>query len=185
MRNLTCTLSVLFIFYMSIGSASSLQGNSLHTTSKQPETIVKEYLNWYKLNRDRLEKINMVPGIPGDSTHAYTVDFTIVESYLREIKKSGFVSNSYIREFREYFKASDDYLKKNPQFDGPAYGFGIDLVFKAHDYFEIENNLQRMKVHSKSISGDKAKIIIQIASSKMIFNLTKSGRSWLIDSLTY
>ena len=181
MRHLTFIFGLLLVIFLSNGIA----GPRKKGMATRPETVIKAYVNWYKHNRERLEKFNMVPGSPGDSTHAYAVDFTVAEAYLRDIKKSGFVSDQYIDNFREYFKANDDYMKKNPQFDGPAYGFGIDLVYKGHDTPEIEYHLKKFKILSKSISGNKAQIVVKMASSKYIFNLSKSGKSWLIDSLTY
>ena len=153
--------------------------------TETPKRVTRDFLIWYKDNRENLEKFQLVSGKPGDSTTAYRVDFEETEKYLRELKKSGFVSDQYIASFRKYFKESDANLKKYSQFDGPAEGFGFDLVLKAHDYNEILDHINKMKVITKPINADTAKVYVKFPTVVMLLQLSRSGKSWLIDSLDY
>ena len=47
----------------------------------------------------------MPKGGLGENTPFYYVDFIQTEKYLKELKQSGFVSETYLNEFREHFKS--------------------------------------------------------------------------------
>ncbi|HUH33034.1 MAG TPA: hypothetical protein VLZ28_03720 [Daejeonella sp.] len=154
--------------------------------SKQtPKRVAHNFLNWYKDNRENLEKFKLITGKPGDSTTAYRVDFQEAEKYLSELKKSGFVSDQYIASFRKYFEEGDANLKKYPQYTGTAMGFGFDLVLKADDYKEILDHINKRKIITKPVDANTVKVYIRFPTVVMLLKMTKSGNTWLIDSLDY
>ncbi|NEU08746.1 hypothetical protein GZH53_10520 [Flavihumibacter sp. R14] len=161
--------------------------NPDHTTKplEAPKKVVRDFLKWYKENRERLGTFRLVPVKPGDTTKSYRVDFRETEKYLSELKKSGFVSDQYIISFRKYFETADANLAKYPQYDGPAVGFGFDLVLKAHDYGEILDHLNKLKFVIKPVNADSTKVYVRFPTVIMALTLSRSGSTWLIDSLDY
>ncbi|HVE61147.1 MAG TPA: hypothetical protein VNA26_04970 [Chitinophagaceae bacterium] len=154
--------------------------------TKNPETVVHNFLKWYKNNDVRLNSIPLIKGGAPDTTTFYSVDFTQTEKYLSELKKSGFLSDKYLNDLRTYFKSSNDSLKKYPQNDGPAYGFDFDFIMQSQDYMDIMENIDSLKILSKKISGNSATIIIdRLPKMKMAYGLSKQGNTWLIDTFGY
>lgn len=150
-----------------------------------PKKVVRDFLTWYKNNRENLQKYVLVPVNTGDSVRAYRVDFKEADKYLNELKKSGFVSDKYIASFRKYFEESDANLEKYPQYDGTPNGFGFDLVLKASDHNEILGRLSKIKIITKPVNAETAKVYIRFPTVVMALTLTRSGKTWLIDSLDY
>lgn len=153
--------------------------------AETPKKVVRNFLKWYKENRAGLEKFDLVTAKPGDKTKAYRVNFSETEKYLNELKKSGFLSDQYINTFRRYFETADANLEKYPQYDGPAQGFGIDLVLQAHDYGEILDHLKKAKYLVKPVNQNSTKVYVRFPTVVMLLKLTKTGNTWLIDSLDY
>jgi hypothetical protein len=178
---------VLTLLIVSSYTSGATQLNNVHTirTVEKPKKVVRNFLNWYKENRERLNKYRLVSGDPENKTKAYRVDFAETEKYLNELKKSGFVSNQYISTFRKYFRTADANLEQYPQYEGPPEGFGFDLVLKADDYKEVLDHFAKMKVITKPVNADSVKVYVRFPTVVMMFRLSRSGKSWLIDSLDY
>ncbi|WP_051189392.1 hypothetical protein [Daejeonella oryzae] len=153
--------------------------------AETPKKAVRNFLKWYEENMERLKQFDLISGKPGDSTKAYRVNFGETEKYLAELKKSGFVSDQYINQFRNYFKIADANLEKYPQYDGPAQGFEFDLVLQTHDLDETFHLAKKGQYVLKPQSPDTTKVYIRLTTIVMLLKLTRSGNSWLIDSLEY
>ena len=186
LMNILVSIIMAVLLFTSTGSRAMHTDHNLTITSAEaPKKVVLDFLKWYKENRERLDKFDLVSGKPGDSTKAYRVDFNETEKYLAELKKSGFVSDKYIDSFRQYFITADANLEKYPQYDGPAEGFGYDLVLKAHDYGEILDHIRKMKFVTKPVNADSSKVYVRLPNVVMVMILSRSGNSWLLDSLDY
>ena len=182
--------SILIMLIALLLPISSIQGkyreySSSVTLKGNPKRVVHNFLMWYKKNRTNLQKFRLVRANPGDSTKAYRVDFKETEKYLTELKKSGFLSDQYINSFRQYFETADANLKMNPQYDGPAEGFGFDLVLKAEEADEILDRIPKLKMVTKPIDPDTTKVYVKLPYVYMVLKLIRSGNTWLIDSLDY
>lgn len=180
----TSIIIILFIS-ASFAKANGTYNSRVQKTDLQPKQVVRSYLLWYKSNRNRLENFELVKGGKSDERIPYSVDFEQTERYLAELEKCGFVSGRYITKFREYFKNCDRDLKRYPQYDGPAQGFGFDLVLKAHDYNQVLNNIKRMRVLSTREGENNATIKIKFPTVIMVFTLARINGAWLIDTLGY
>ena len=178
-------LVLLLLSALTRADAAALTSSDKASAADAPKTVARDFLKWYKANRERLDKFDLVFGKPGDSTQAYRVNFAETEKYLAEIKNSGFVSDKYINSFRKYFITADATLEQYPQYDGPAQGFGFDLVLKAHDYGEILDHLKKVKFITKPGTNGTMKVYVRFPGIVMVLVLSKSGGSWLIDSLDY
>lgn len=185
MKIIASIILVVLLFVFHDSQARHPEHYNKEKPAATPKKVVRNFLKWYDENRERLEKFDLVTGKPGDSTNAYRVNFSETEKYLSELKKSGFVSDQYINTFRRYFETADANLEKYPQYDGPAQGFGIDLVLQAHDYGEILNHLKKAKYIEKPVNQNSTKVYVRFPTVVMLLKLTKTGNTWLIDSLDY
>lgn len=182
--------AIIVILIALLFPINNVQGMHLEFSSSvkskgNPKRVVHDFLMWYKNNRANLQKFQLISGKPGDSTKAYRVDFKETEKYLSELKKSGFVSDQYINSFRQYFETSDANLKKNPQYDGTPAGFEFDLVLKAAEYDQILGRISKLKMVLKPLNPDSTKVYVKLPYVYMVLTLSRSGNSWLIDSLDY
>jgi hypothetical protein len=149
-----------------------------------PDSTVIAFLKWYRDNEDRLHQIQLLKGGLKDTTTFYSVDFKATERYLYELKKSNYLSDRFLNELRLHFTQSNEYLKKNPQNDGPAPGFEADLIMKAQDYMDVWENLNSVKVIDRKLDGNNAFIKFLFAGYyKTKYYLTNNGNTWLIDSI--
>ena len=149
-----------------------------------PKKTVINFLKWYKSNEKRLNDIKILKAGLTDTTTFYSVDFKETETYLKELKKCNFLSNTFLHDLRKRFADLDSLLKQYPQNDGPVMGYDIDLIMKAQDYMDVWENLNSSKIISRSITKNKATIKLQfIANCKYIYSLTKYGDKWLLDRL--
>ncbi len=158
----------------------------MNAEDSKPETVVNNFLKWYKNNDARLNSIPLIKGGAPDTTSFYSVDFTQIEKYLNELKKSGFLSDKYLNDLRSYFKNLNDSLKKYPQNDGPPFGFDLDFIMKAQDYTDIMDDLDSLKISTKKIENNHATVIIdRLPPMKMVYSLSKKVNDWLIDTFEY
>lgn len=149
-----------------------------------PEQTVISFLKWYRDNENRVKQHILVKGGLTDTTTFYSIDYKGTEAYLAELKKSKFLSNTFLKNLREYFIECDRKLKEHPLNDGPPWGFEADLIMKCQDYMDVWVYINKAKVIKKKINGNKARIILHfVANYKMDFTLTRIKNKWLIDSI--
>lgn len=163
------------------------------TDSVAPVKVIFSFLKWYNDNHLNLTD-NLVLNSWGsekwDSTKYYAVNFPETEKYLSTLKSTGFISETYISQWRNYFKKCEEEFIKNPEKDGPPSGFDYDFIFHSQmsPYYsnlkQDEDSLTQSSVISKRIQNSKAKITIVFPSKdKYEFQLTLVNDNWLIDDI--
>lgn len=149
-----------------------------------PDRIIIAFLEWYRDNEDSLHQIQLLTGGLDDTATFYSVNFKETERYLSELKKSGYLSDTFLDELRKHFDQTNKYLKQHPQNDGPAPGFEADLIMKSQDYMDVWENLANVKVIDKKIDGSKAFVKLLFTSNyKTKYYLTIYKEKWLIDRI--
>ena len=141
--------------------------------------------NWDTLNVDLLNPIidNSLQSFP-DSTKPYKINYDNAEIYLNQFRQSGYISDSYINSFRDYFKQCQKEFEITPQFDGPPYGFEFDFVFRSQMYDYEKKSPDSARVTDISIEGDKAKASVKYFEEYFYYyQLTKTNDKWLIDNI--
>jgi hypothetical protein len=144
---------------------------------------VVNFLEWYRVQQVWLNQIPMVNkvGRNHEPIH-YSVNFRQTERYLKELKRSGFISDRYIRRWRAYFKECDKNFKKNPVDDGPPDGFEFDLVMWSNSDYEEELAALDKAVVVESYQ-DKRNAIMVIKFSggrKLRYTLLRESIKWKI-----
>lgn len=169
-------------------SASAVKAETVGlSVEQQPAKTIIDFLIWYRENRDRLGKIQLVnnaDGMGSSPSKHYSVNFKNTEVYLMEIQKSTFVSEAYINDQRQYFKKCSQQLKETLQNDGPPAGFEFDLILLSQDYEEDLANLDKSIVTTIDLKDKNAKLKLTFQSeSALIFTISKNNGQWLIDKI--
>lgn len=161
---------------------------------KRDEAAIKRsvvgFLNWYKINGDRLQRTPIITGFNEDSLKkdsTVKINMKAVEEYLNNIKTSEYVSNIFLNTLRTTYKNVLDTLDKHPLKDyfGPISGLEADLIlgFEPEEVLDYINKGIFTKVY---IIDNKALIRFKVSKfCACIFTLTKDHGKWLIDTLNY
>lgn len=152
---------------------------------KQPAGTVLNFLRWYRSNVHQLKKIEIVTHSTNpDSSMYYVVNDAGTEQYLEALKQSGFVSDTYITNWRAYFKKCNDNLLKTPQTEAPVQGLDFDLVMLAKEYEEDLNGIERSTVEYVNVANDKGSITVGLPTvGRLKYRITKQDGKWLIDDI--
>ncbi len=175
-------LILVLLFIPGTGLSEKGEKNQPGLT-KEPVKTVINFLKWYKENEKRLSKIQLVNMPPIEETNSfYTVNFDETERYLTELKESGFVSDKYLEQWRDYFKKADIKLRQDPVNDGPPDGFEFDFILRTQDIDETLEAINNPKLISSQIIKDNAIVKLNIVM-RLEYKLTKHGDKWLIDDI--
>lgn len=171
------------------GAANDVQGTSNgsvddESLSKEPVKTVVDFLRWYKKDHGALDQLHLVQhaGAEYDSTKFYAVNFVETEKYLDTLRASGYISEKYLNKWRAYFKEQDDFMTKNPQNDGPPYGFEYDLVLMTQEVDQAMDGIDHIKVTDVNETSDSAAVKVDIMT-KLGFTLSKHNGKWMIDTI--
>lgn len=142
-------------------------------------TLIRNFLKWYQLNYIEINSISLVD-LKEDSLAAqYEINLKNIERYLDIFKKSGYVSEVYINNMRDYFKKANENLLKTKQNDGPPEGFESDLVLFTQEPEDILKHLNSIKIEQISINKCK----VHSLASDLIFTLKFQNGNFLIDKI--
>lgn len=189
-----CTCLVLAAACTSTDSKLPIPGNNLAVNAPQPSdegfklqpaNTILGFLQWYRQNVTRIKQIEMVsPSTDPKLNGAYAVNFTATEQYLDELKKSGFVSDTYISNWREYFKQADEKLKKTGQREGPVKEFEKDFVMWSKDYTDDLKRIEKSTVEYQKAANDEGVVMIGLPTvGRVKYKISKQNGKWLIDDI--
>ena len=174
--------SLLFCFLLFISACSP----NIKCT-QEPSTTVLSFLKWYSVNLKSVGNINMVNNNGNtivDSTKLYSVNFDSTEKYLSVSKKSGFISDKYINQWREHFKQVDEDFKTNPQYDGPPEAFDFDLVMCSQEYDDDLKNIDKATIINQQKENNACVLTLKFLSGmKLEYHLTNNNNKWEIDEI--
>lgn len=148
-------------------------------------------MQWYKNIENKIETVQIIKGLnekeekKGDSLAR--IDMDAVDVYLFNLKKSNFVSQSFLNNLRYYYQEIAVTLKKYPLVDyfGPIGGLEADLIlgFEPEETLDYINKGVFTRIY---IVGDKAIAQFDIVNHvHLIFTLSKVEEKWLIDDLEF
>jgi hypothetical protein len=179
-------VSILLIF-------SLLYINNLHAQIKinkddelKIKSVVVNFLNWHKNGEpdSTSVKYSLTKNGYPDSTTKTLIDFNGVEIQLEQLKRSGFISDTFINNLRQYFVEVNKILEKRnlspdllriPELDD-------DYILKTIEPSEVLDKISQGRFDKIQIRADKAIAGFKISKQAiMIFTLTKIKNSWKID----
>lgn len=195
--------SILFLQSCQNKDNSQLDNNSItkvESINKKSETnsinnkeqvdLVKNFMKWYIKNLDTLYKFNTIEGGMSEKENEeaknYFVNFSEVEKYITELKKSSFLTDNFLKNERQIFVEGDEYFKKNPENDGPPYGFDYDRFFYTQETFEEDlPNIDKTKyvVNQKDEFNSEVRFYLPICGINYKYSLKRIGTKWFVEKI--
>lgn len=193
MKNLVCLGLFLIVFFVglccTLPEIAHCQTKKFNDINKDavlasPGVIAKTYLGWYVANKARLDRIAIfAPDTASDTTY-YKVNFKRVDYYLRQIKKSGYVSNTYIDTLKFNYMKADKNLRSQPQNDGPIKGFEVDPILGIMEESEITDHSNMLKIQKVIVKTNKAIVYGRLLYNLRIkFELSQIDGIWMVDCM--
>jgi hypothetical protein len=149
-------------------------------------TTITNFLRWYQLWETRPGPRNypFKGGYPDSSN--YWLDTLALKQYIAGLKKGGYLSDVFLDGIRQHYIAGGEYLKSNPQNDGPVMGFEGDDVMIGQDYIDVYDQLSNAMIRRCQQGNGKAIMKLTFGNFfRMRFHLTNQNNRWQIDSLGY
>ena len=180
---LTILAAVVFLVFIPCTNNSQTGKEIQPDLTKEPVKTVVDFLKWYRENYEKISKIQMV-NIPPleDLDSVYTVNFEEIEEYLTFLKTSGFVSDKYLQQWRDFLVKAGKKLEQDKVNDGPPEGFDFDFVLWTQEIRETLEAIKNPKLISSKSTQNKAVVRIYILM-RLEFKLSKQNDKWLIDDI--
>jgi hypothetical protein len=177
---------IVLIFILGLSCSTKKSDND----NEQIEKQIKNFLTWYSQNWDTLNVDLMNPIVdnmwldPPDSTRPYRVNFEKAEIYLSQFSKAGYMSDTYLDNFRQYFRTCQADFEKSNQYYGPAEGFEFEFVFRSQMYDYESKNPDKAIVTDIMVDNSKATATVKFYETYFyIYKLTKTNGIWQIDQI--
>lgn len=158
--------------------------------NKEQVALVKNFMKWYINNLDTLYKFNTIEGgmsgKENEEAENYFVNFSEVEKYIAELKRSCFLTDNFLKNEKQTFVEGDQYFKKNQENDGPPHGFDYDRFFYTQETFEEDlPNIDKAKydVTQKDELNSEVKFYLPICGINYKYSLKKINTKWFIDKI--
>ncbi|HEY0109080.1 MAG TPA: hypothetical protein VGB67_05575 [Fibrella sp.] len=149
------------------------------TETQQAGQTAIAFLHWYKTHlqaANRFLLVNQQAGKP------YSVNLKNGERYLAFLKSSQFLTDTYLSQWRTYFKERNEGFRLNPQVEGPPTGFEYDLVMLTQDVDKQLASLKSMKIDKVTVVQNKATVVLTLLDAYE-FRLIRQNNHWLINEI--
>ncbi len=137
------------------------------------------FLTWYKTQLPALSRILLVNQSPGKP---YSVNLKNGEQYLVYLKSSHLLTNTYLNEWRTFFKERDAGFRFSPQSEGPPTGFEYDLVMLSQEVDLQMASLKSLKIDRITIAKNRATVELTLLGAYE-FRLVKQNGRWMINEI--
>ncbi|MFD2934868.1 hypothetical protein [Spirosoma flavum] len=147
--------------------------------SLQAGQVVLAFLSWYKTH---MQAINRRPLINQPVGKPYSVNLKNGEYYLAYLKSSHLLSDTYLNQWRIYFKEHNKSFRLNPQDEGPPDGFEFDLVLQSQDVEKQLASLKSMKINKVTIVRNQATVALTLLGAYE-FRLVRQSNHLVINEI--
>lgn len=189
MSNFKNVIVILFVVLLFSDIKSFGQSRQGIFDKKVIKSSVFGFLEWYKKKLSDTTQNNYLLAKGGypDTTTSRRIDFSGVEKYLEELRKSGYLSENYLCGLQGYFKDIDDtLLKMDTKKDLiPVSGLDVDFILRTGEPESILNQLNKAKILKIYVAYDKSIVKLKISTIGMLFTLSRFGTVWKIDYVGY
>lgn len=142
---------------------------------------VKNFLQWYG---DHYNEVNSFKLVNQGDGSPYSVNFEETEKFLSFLSSSGFVSETYLKSQRTYFKEVGLAYEQNPINEGPPPGFDLDIVLLTQEPERVIEKGKNPVVVSSKIEGDFVTLNLDL-EMRLQFKLSKINGSWKIHRIKF
>lgn len=155
-----------------------LATNSVGDSQRASQTVVA-FLSWYKTHLLPISRILLVNQLPDKP---YSVNLKNGERYLAYLNSSHLLTDTYLSEWRTYFRERDAGFRLSPQSEGPPNGFEYDLVMLSQEVDQQMASLKSLKIDKVTIVKNRATVELTLLGSYE-FRLVKQNSRWLINEI--
>ncbi|MBK0403233.1 hypothetical protein I5M27_09565 [Adhaeribacter sp. BT258] len=186
MKNIAVALCFLFI----IGCNSKegitetrkndeIQNESSNQKQKVDSTI-KHFLIWYRDNYKELSQIDFATKEKND--RYYVVNFDNVNLFIEKLRASGYLSDAYLANLKQYFNDCNKSLLEEKIEEGEIDCLGFDLILNTHEIDESLSKVETAKIRNTILKSDSATANIELVY-KLKFALSENSSFWKIDKI--
>lgn len=161
-----------------------LTNGRIRLNTKQNEQAKKaavQFFKWFYANEDSLNTYKIFYLAGKDSARNWKLDFKEINKYIRHLKSSNMVSDSFCNTFIKKMKWIDRMYKKNPNdsYKQEEYNNGLIIEFRDIDF--LKKNLNKLIVARSSKHNNYTYLGLGISEQNQIgISLTKVKNKWLV-----
>lgn len=188
-------LIILPLFFCSQSGICQIKSKQQNSDSHKIEKTVSNFLKWYKSRENDTAKngtsrpsYSLTKGGYPDTTTKQVINMEGVEVYLSYLRKSGYFSESYLNDLRQYFKEIDKGMQTAPKTNTliAVPGLNTDWILKTFEPEMVLDHIKNGRFDKVNIIYNKAIVRFRISKVvQMLFTLTKINNKWLIDYIGY
>ncbi|MFD2937033.1 hypothetical protein [Spirosoma flavum] len=180
----TRIIGLLMAFLISITPLIAAKRGTPHepaisTDSTVAVRTVQNFLRWYKANIGATSRIILVNQNPGKP---YSVNIKNTEQYLATLRSSHLLTDTFLNEWRTFFKERQTGFQATPQREGPPTGFDYDLVMLSQEVDMQLDSLKTLKIKSVKLKQNKAAVKFFLLADYE-FRLVQQNNRWLINEI--
>lgn len=178
---------LILVLLFSMFFISCYAQNKSEENEQKIKHSIKSFLKWYNEKGNHLGNSNLIKGYNTDSIKTgdslVRIDMNEVAIYLNNLKKSSYVSSSFLNSLKDIYQNVSDSLIKYPlkNYFGSIGGLEADPIF-GFEPEEILDHIDEGEFNKIYVIFDKAIVKFDITKiNQYIFTLTKVNNEWLID----
>lgn len=152
------------------------QAKRMASDTQQVQQTVLDFLNWYKINCEAINRIVLVEQALGKP---YSVNRKNSERYLTYLKSSHLLTDGFLDQFRAFFRERNIAFQQNPQFEGPPDGFEFDLIMLNQEVDKQLDSLDSLQMGKVSMNPEQAVVGFTLLDAYE-FRLEQQNGRWLI-----
>ena len=174
-------LAVLVTVAEPINATNNTISQAFTTTTGSTEATrtVQDFLHWYKAHIGETSRIILVNQQPGKP---YSVNSKNTEQYLATLRSSHLLTETYLNEWRTFFKERQAGFRATPQREGPPTGFDYDLVMLNQEVDMQLESLKTLKIKSVKIKQNQASVKFFLLADYE-FRLVRQNNRWMINEI--
>ena len=129
-----------------------------------------------------MQAVNRFPLVNQQAGKPYSVNVKNGERYLACLKSSHLLTDTYLNQWRTYFKERDAGFRLSPQEEGPPTGFEYDLVMLTQDVDQQLASLKSVKSSKVIVVKNRATVVLTLLDTYE-FRLVRQNNRWLINEI--
>ena len=185
-----------FCFFVLLVSCGDQQSPSpAHTAGKIPHAavtdsntivqVVKDFLQWYKVNYDTLNSNPLVTLVSKGNDTRYRVNFENAVTYLKLLQSSEKLEAEFINKMNSRLQSCDSAFMYKKQNDGPPEGFEADLLLLTQEPEIFLENIENLTFNISTVNHNgRYNVQIPQVGNTLMFELSAIGNNFKITAIT-
>jgi hypothetical protein len=171
MKQIIFAACCMAFFLASCGNENAAEKPAIDTNPTDVAEAVHSFFSWYGDNADRIEEI----GFAVEKGGHLTLDEAKLQTYLSELKKSGFVSDELIADEQNYYHACAKLWATTPANHSiggsDRYLCDPNAVVLAYEKAPV----------TATVTGDRAKAVMTVSPNNThTFEMKKENGKWYL-----